>query len=47
MIELWKQWLLNFDTMITRRRPLPKINEGFDDLANNRGIRKVIEITAA
>lgn len=45
MIRLWKQGLLNFDDMITSRRPLSEVNEGFADLANNRGIRTVIEIT--
>ncbi len=44
MIRLWKQGRLNLEGMVTSRRPLAEINEGFDDLANSRGIRTVIEI---
>lgn len=44
LIRLWKQGLLEMEGMITSRRPLSEINEGFDDLANSRGIRTVIEI---
>jgi Zn-dependent alcohol dehydrogenase len=44
LIRLWKQGLLELDAMVTSRRPLSEINEGFDDLANSRGIRTVIEI---
>lgn len=44
LIRLWKQGLLEMEDMITSRRPLAEINEGFDDLANSRGIRTVIEI---
>lgn len=44
MIRLWKQGLLDLEGMVTGRRPLAEINEGFADLAANRGIRTVIEI---
>lgn len=44
LIRLWKQGLLDMESMITSRRPLHEINQGFDDLANSRGIRTVIEI---
>ncbi|WP_200821387.1 hypothetical protein [Oceanicoccus sp. KOV_DT_Chl] len=44
LIRLWRQGLLSMEEMITSRRPLSEINEGFDDLANSRGIRTVIEI---
>lgn len=44
MINLWRRGLLDLEGMITSRRPLAEINEGFADLANSRGIRTVIEI---
>lgn len=44
LIRLWKQGLLDMESMITSRRPLSEVNEGFDDLANSRGIRTVIAI---
>lgn len=44
LIRLWRQGLLDMESMITARRPLSEINEGFDDLAHSRGIRTVIEI---
>ena len=44
LIRLWKQGILDMESMITSRRPLSEVNEGFDDLANSRGIRTVIAI---
>lgn len=44
LIRLWQSGKLDLESMITHRRPLSQINEAFDDLANNRGIRTVIKI---
>lgn len=44
LIRLWKAGRLNLEDMITARRPLAEVNEGFDDLARGRGIRTVLEI---
>jgi Zn-dependent alcohol dehydrogenase len=44
LLRLWQQGQLDMESMITARRPLAEVNEGFDDLANGRGIRTVIEI---
>ncbi len=44
MIELWRAGRLDLEGLITARRPLAEVNEGFADLAAGRGIRTVIEI---
>lgn len=44
LIALWQAGKLDLDGMITARRPLAEINEGFADLAAGRGIRTVLEI---
>jgi S-(hydroxymethyl)glutathione dehydrogenase/alcohol dehydrogenase len=44
LLRLWRQERLDMESMITARRPLSEVNEGFDDLARGRGIRTVIEI---
>lgn len=44
LIRLWQAGQLDLEGMITHRRPLEQINEAFDDLVNNRGIRTVITI---
>ena len=44
LLRLWRQGLLDMEGMITGRRPLEEINEGFKDLEESRGIRTVIEI---
>lgn len=44
LISLWKQGLIDLESLITARRPLEQVNEGFDDLHHARGIRTVIEI---
>ncbi|RLQ23160.1 Zn-dependent alcohol dehydrogenase [Seongchinamella sediminis] len=46
LLRLWRQGLLDIESMITHRRPLAEVNEGFADLAQGRGIRTVIEIQA-
>ena len=44
LLRLWRKGLLDMESMITHRRPLSEVNEGFDDLEHGRGIRTVIEI---
>jgi Zn-dependent alcohol dehydrogenase len=44
LLRLWRQGLLDMEGMITDRRPLEEVNEGFADLEAGRGIRTVIEI---
>ncbi len=44
LISLWQNGRLDLDTMITHRRPLEEINEGFDDVRASRGVRTVLEI---
>ncbi len=44
LIALWQNGRLDLDTMITQRRPLSEINEGFDDVRASRGVRTVLEI---
>ena len=44
LIGLWQAGKLDLENMITTRRPLAQVNEGFADLAAARGIRTVLEI---
>ncbi len=44
LLRLWRKGLLDMESMISSRRPLAEINEGFSDLEASRGIRTVIEI---
>ena len=44
LLCLWRHGLLDMESMITARRPLAEVNEGFADLEASRGIRTVIEI---
>lgn len=44
LLRLWRQGMLDMESMITARRPLAEVNEGFADLEASRGIRTVIEI---
>lgn len=44
LLRLWRQGLLDMESMITSRRPLSEVNQGFEDLSNSKGIRTVIEI---
>jgi S-(hydroxymethyl)glutathione dehydrogenase/alcohol dehydrogenase len=42
LVGLWQRGALDLESMISYRRPLAEINEGFDDLRAGRGIRTVI-----
>lgn len=44
LIGLWQAGKLDLEGMITARRPLSEVNEGFADLAAGKGIRTVLEI---
>ena len=44
LVALWRTGQLDLASMVTSRRPLSEINEGFADLAAGRGIRTVISI---
>lgn len=44
LLRLWRSGVLDMESMITNRRPLSEVNEGFADLEASRGIRTVIEI---
>jgi len=43
LLDLWRAGLLDLPALITARRPLAEINEGFEDLRRSRGIRTVVE----
>ena len=44
LLELWRAGRLDLDGMVTGRRPLDEVNEGFADLRAGRGLRTVIEL---
>jgi len=44
LLALWRAGKLDLESLITSRRPLAQVNEGFADLAAGRGIRTVIAI---
>lgn len=44
LVRLWQSGRLDLESMITGRRPLEEVNEGFADLQAGRGIRTVIEL---
>jgi S-(hydroxymethyl)glutathione dehydrogenase / alcohol dehydrogenase len=44
LVSLWKRGLLDLESMISARRTLPEINEGFDDLRAGRGLRTVLAL---
>lgn len=44
LVDLWRAGRLDLEGLITNKRPLVEVNEGFADLAAGRGIRTVIEI---
>jgi Zn-dependent alcohol dehydrogenase len=44
LVALWRAGHLDLAGMITHRRPLEEINEGFADMAAGRGIRTVIDL---
>lgn len=43
-VALWQAGVLDLDIMVSNRRPLAEINEGFDDLRAGRGIRTVLTV---
>jgi Zn-dependent alcohol dehydrogenase len=44
LVALWQAGRLDLESMITARRPLAAINEGFADLRASRGVRTVLTI---
>jgi Zn-dependent alcohol dehydrogenase len=44
LVSLWQAGRLDLETMITARRPLAAIEEGFADLRASRGVRTVLTI---
>ena len=44
MVDLWRAGRLDLEGLITHRRPLDEINEGFADVEAGRGIRTVLEM---
>ena len=44
MLSLWRSGALDLEGMITNRRPLAEVNEGFDDMRAGRGIRTVLDL---
>ena len=44
LLDFYREGKLDLDGMITARRPLEEVNEGFADLAAGKGIRTVLEI---
>jgi Zn-dependent alcohol dehydrogenase len=44
MLSLWRSGDLDLEGMISFRRPLEEINEGFDDMRAGRGIRTVVDL---
>ncbi len=44
LLSLWASGRLDLEGMISSRRPLDEINEGFDDMRAGRGIRTVVTL---
>jgi S-(hydroxymethyl)glutathione dehydrogenase/alcohol dehydrogenase len=42
MLSAWRRGSLDLESMVSVRRPLAEINDGFDDLRSGRGIRTVL-----
>jgi Zn-dependent alcohol dehydrogenase len=42
LLSLWRRGALDLESMISFRRPLHEINEGFEDMRAGRGIRTVV-----
>ena len=42
LLALWRRGALDLESMVSYRRPLDEINEGFDDLRAGRGIRTML-----
>jgi len=47
MVSLWRAGRLDLEGLVTARRPLDEVNEGFADLAAGRGIRTVLRVSDA
>src|SRR5262245_14233417 len=45
LVALWRAGRLDLESLVTARRPLEEVNEGFADLAAGRGIRTVLRIS--
>jgi Zn-dependent alcohol dehydrogenase len=43
-LALWRSGQLDLESLITSRRPLDEINEGFADLGAGIGVRTVIDL---
>jgi Zn-dependent alcohol dehydrogenase len=43
LLSLWQQGLLDLQGMISFRRPLDEINDGFEDMKAGKGIRTVLD----
>jgi Zn-dependent alcohol dehydrogenase len=44
LLGLWQRGSLDLESMITRRRPLAEINDGFADMKAGKGIRTVVTL---
>ena len=44
LVALWRAGRLDLEGLVTARRPLEQVNEGFADLAAGRGIRTVLRV---
>ncbi len=44
LVGLWQRGLLDLEGMISARRPLKEVNEGFDDLRQGRGLRTMLTL---
>jgi S-(hydroxymethyl)glutathione dehydrogenase / alcohol dehydrogenase len=42
LLSLWRAGRLDLERLITARRPIEEINEGFDDMSNGVGVRTVV-----
>jgi len=47
LVSLWRAGRLDLEGLVTARRPLQEVNEGFADLAAGRGIRTVLRVSDA
>ena len=44
LFAMWRRGALDLESMVSYRRPLAEINDGFDDLRAGRGIRTVLSL---
>ena len=44
LFAMWRRGVLDLESMVSFRRPLGEINDGFDDLRAGRGIRTVLSL---